>query len=49
MNQNSDIDLPKIDEHSQNTAQKQTAHMQISEDEISVKIDNVISVRLLAF
>lgn len=30
-------------------AQKQAAHMQISEDEISVKIDNVTSVRLLAF
>ncbi|EFJ2067217.1 MULTISPECIES: hypothetical protein [Enterobacteriaceae] len=30
-------------------AQEQTAYMQILENGISVKIDNVISVRLLAF
>lgn len=49
MDPKNDIDVPKNDEYSQNAAQEQTAYMQISENEVSVKIDNVISVRLLAF
>lgn len=48
MNQNIEIDVPKNDEQ-QNAAQEQAAYMQITEGEISVKINNVISVRLLAF
>lgn len=49
MIQNNVIEVPKNDEHPQNAAQQQTAYMQISENEISVKVGNVISVRLLAF
>lgn len=49
MKQNKDIDVSKNNEHSQKAIQDQTACMQISKNEILIKVNSVNFVRLSGF